>query len=178
MGASRLRVKTPTTAETYRNWVLVMEVLGMRCVPKPEKHYAPLKLILYYFSQPHHLDSLIDLCSFFQNSITDLCTAVGYLRNVVMQITISYTNIKDYIKFSKEITTLLFAHSKTSQCHIFNNMSIHKNDSNKLTNQMQQFYKFITWCFVSLNMFRAPPRPSSGAYNCINSLWFYLGAWW
>ena len=24
--------------------------------------------------------------------------------------------------------------------------------------------------FVSLNMFRAPPRPSSGAYNCINPL--------
>jgi hypothetical protein len=24
-----------------------------------------------------------------------------------------------------------------------------------------------------MNMFRAPPRPSSGAYNCINSLWFY-----
>jgi len=35
---------------------------------------------------------------------------------------------------------------------------------------MQQFYKFITWRFVSLNMFRVPPRPSSGAYNCINSL--------
>jgi hypothetical protein len=51
-------------------------------------------------------------------------------------------------------------------------------NSNKLTNQMQQFYKFITWRFVSHNMFRAPPRPSSGAYNCINSLWFYLGAWW
>jgi hypothetical protein len=28
---------------------------------------------------------------------------------------------------------------------------------------MQQFYKIITWRFVSLNMFRAPPRPSSGA---------------
>jgi hypothetical protein len=41
---------------------------------------------------------------------------------------------------------------------------------------MQQFYKFIIWRFVSLNMFRAPPRPSSGAYNCINSLWFYPGA--
>jgi hypothetical protein len=38
---------------------------------------------------------------------------------------------------------------------------------------MQQFYKFITRRFVSLNMFRAPPRPSSGAYNCINSLCFY-----
>jgi len=35
---------------------------------------------------------------------------------------------------------------------------------------MQQFYKFINWRFVSLNMFRAPPRPSSGAYNCINPL--------
>ena len=42
--------------------------------------------------------------------------------------------------------------------------------SNKLTNQMQQFYKFITWRFVSLNMFWVPPRPSSGAYNCINPL--------
>ena len=51
-------------------------------------------------------------------------------------------------------------------------------NSNKLTNQMQQFYKFITLRFVSLNMFRAPPRPSSGTYNCINSHWFYLGAWW
>ena len=38
---------------------------------------------------------------------------------------------------------------------------------------MQQFYKFITWHFVSLNVFRAPPCPSSGAYNCINSHWFY-----
>jgi hypothetical protein len=38
---------------------------------------------------------------------------------------------------------------------------------------MQQFYKFITWRSVSLNTFRAPPRPSSGAYNCIKSLWFY-----
>ena len=51
-------------------------------------------------------------------------------------------------------------------------------NSNKLTNQIQQFYKFITWRFVSLNMFWAPQCPSSGAYNCINSLWFYLGAWW
>jgi hypothetical protein len=51
-------------------------------------------------------------------------------------------------------------------------------NSNKLTNQMQQFYKFITWRFMSLNMFRTLPRPSSGAYNFINSLWFQLGTWW
>jgi hypothetical protein len=38
---------------------------------------------------------------------------------------------------------------------------------------MQQFHKFITWRFVLFNMFWAPPRPLSGAYNCINSLWFY-----
>jgi len=38
---------------------------------------------------------------------------------------------------------------------------------------MQQFHKFIAWRFVSLNMFRAPPRPSSGAYNYLSNLWFY-----
>jgi hypothetical protein len=27
--------------------------------------------------------------------------------------------------------------------------------------------------YVCLNMFRASPRPSSGAYNCTRSLWFY-----
>jgi hypothetical protein len=38
-------------------------------------------------------------------------------------------------------------------------------NSNKLTKQTQKFYSFIAWRFVSLNMFRALPRPSSGAYN-------------
>jgi len=39
---------------------------------------------------------------------------------------------------------------------------------------MQQFHKFITWrLYVWLNMFRTPLRPSSGAYNCTRSLWFY-----
>jgi len=52
------------------------------------------------------------------------------------------------------------------------NLKFEKGNSNKLTSQMQQFYKFITWRFVSHNMFRAPPRPPLGAYNCINSLWF------
>jgi len=51
----------------------------------------------------------------------------------------------------------------------FKNKSQHKCKSNKSTNKMQQFYKFITWRFVSRNMFS---RPSSGAYNRINSLWF------
>jgi len=39
---------------------------------------------------------------------------------------------------------------------------------------MQQFHKFFLLdVYVWLNMFRALPRPSSGAYNCISSLWFY-----
>jgi len=36
------------------------------------------------------------------------------------------------------------------------------------------FTSLLLDVYVWLNMFRAPPRPSSGAYNCINSLWFYL----
>jgi len=38
---------------------------------------------------------------------------------------------------------------------------------------MQQFHEFITWHLCVAQHVWAPPRPSSGAYNCINSLWFY-----
>ena len=48
---------------------------------------------------------------------------------------------------------------------------------NKLT-RCDSFTSLLLDVYVPLNMFRAPPRPSSGAYNCINSLWFYLGTWW
>jgi hypothetical protein len=35
------------------------------------------------------------------------------------------------------------------------------------------FTSLLLDVYVWLNMFRALPRPSSGAYNCISSLWFY-----
>ena len=35
------------------------------------------------------------------------------------------------------------------------------------------FTSLLLDVYVWLNMFRAPPRPSSGAYNCTMSLWFY-----
>jgi hypothetical protein len=35
------------------------------------------------------------------------------------------------------------------------------------------FTSLLLDVYVQLNMFQALPRPSSGAYNCINSLWFY-----
>jgi hypothetical protein len=38
---------------------------------------------------------------------------------------------------------------------------------------MQQFHSLLLDVYVWLNMFRALLRPSSGAYNCISSLWFY-----
>ena len=53
---------------------------------------------------------------------------------------------------------------------------IHMNfdfDSNKSTNKVQQFHKFITWCLCVAQHVWAPQRPSSGAYNCTRSLWFY-----
>jgi hypothetical protein len=45
------------------------------------------------------------------------------------------------------------------------------------------FTSLLLDVYVWLNMFRAPLCPSSGAYNCTRSLWFYLlscnaGAWW
>ena len=35
------------------------------------------------------------------------------------------------------------------------------------------FTSLLLDVYVWLNMFWAPPRPSSGAYNCTRSLWFY-----
>jgi len=35
------------------------------------------------------------------------------------------------------------------------------------------FTSLLIDVYVCLNMFRASPRPSSGAYNCTRSLWFY-----
>ena len=35
------------------------------------------------------------------------------------------------------------------------------------------FTSLLLDIYVWLNMFRAPPHPSSGAYNCISSFWFY-----
>jgi len=46
-------------------------------------------------------------------------------------------------------------------------------NSNKLTKQMQQFHKFITWLFCAARHVSGAFFPSSGAYDSINSLWFY-----
>jgi len=35
------------------------------------------------------------------------------------------------------------------------------------------FTSLLLDVYVWLNMFRVSPRPSSGAYNCTRSLWFY-----
>jgi hypothetical protein len=39
---------------------------------------------------------------------------------------------------------------------------------------MQQFYKFITWRYLWLNMFWVSYRTSSGAYNYTRNLWFCI----
>jgi len=38
---------------------------------------------------------------------------------------------------------------------------------------MQQFHKFITWHSRVVQHASGAPCPSSGAYDCISSLWFY-----
>ena len=48
-------------------------------------------------------------------------------------------------------------------------------DTNKSTNKTQLFSSsLLLEVHMWLNMFRASPRPSSGAYNCTRTVWFYL----
>ena len=42
------------------------------------------------------------------------------------------------------------------------------------TKNCNSFTNLLLDVYVWLNMFRAPLRQSSGAYNCTRSLWFYL----
>ena len=71
-----------------------------------------------------------------------------------------FTNLPSVIKNS---------HSRYSTLR---KVIVAKCDSNNSTNKMQQFHNFID-VYVWLNMFRAPLRTSSGAYNCTRRLWFY-----
>jgi len=54
--------------------------------------------------------------------------------------------------------------------HLRRNTNCGSLDSNKSTKRCNSFLLDV---YVWLNMFRASPRPSSGAYNCTRSLWFY-----
>jgi hypothetical protein len=61
--------------------------------------------------------------------------------------------------------------------HYFSNLfdNIHtiqkkkKKRCNSFRSLLVEVYEYV-W----LNMFRAPLRPSSGAYKCTRSLWFYV----
>ena len=56
---------------------------------------------------------------------------------------------------SKSVNHLTFQINQPTRCNTFTSLLLDVH----------------TW----LNMFRASPRPSSGAYNCTRSLWFYRG---
>jgi hypothetical protein len=60
----------------------------------------------------------------------------------------------------------------TSACHCLI-QSIHILLQINQPTRRNSFTDLLLDVYVWLNMFRAPPRPSSRAYNCISSLWFY-----
>jgi len=68
-------------------------------------------------------------------------------------------------KSTAEFTELFIVISKISLCKD----SIYKIQINQPT-RCNSFTSLLLDVYVWLNMFRAPPRPSSRAYNCINSL--------
>jgi hypothetical protein len=52
-------------------------------------------------------------------------------------------------------------------------LTLYTYDSDKSTKKCNSFTSLLLDVYVWLDMYRALPRPLSGAYNCIRSLWFY-----
>jgi hypothetical protein len=59
--------------------------------------------------------------------------------------------------------------SKFDVCKSVHHHTIQINQPTRCNSSTSLLLDVFAW----LNMFRAPPCPSSGAYNCISSLWFY-----
>jgi hypothetical protein len=55
---------------------------------------------------------------------------------------------------------------------VSNSVHYHTFQINQPT-RCKSFTSLLLEVYVWLNMFRLPPRPWSGAYNCTRSLWFY-----
>jgi hypothetical protein len=74
--------------------------------------------------------------------------------------------------------TFLLIYRTTGCCNSGNQFDVHKSVHHH-TVQINQptrcnsFKSLLFDVYVWLNMFRAPLCPSSGAYNCTRSLWFY-----
>jgi hypothetical protein len=74
-----------------------------------------------------------------------------YRAEAVYQLAISITNFLVMRTLTNSVTTIQII--QPTRCNSFTSLLLD--------------------VYVCLNMFRASPRPSSGAYNCTRSLWFY-----
>jgi hypothetical protein len=66
-------------------------------------------------------------------------------------------------------------HSEGINCTLVRGTVHHSTIHKEKSNKMQQCIKLLLfYIYMKLNMFRATHRPSSGAYNCTGSLWFFI----
>jgi hypothetical protein len=79
----------------------------------------------------------------------------------IFQTRVSSTKVRKYFVLRHKIIGILQTRNRDSR-------RIHINQRTRCNSFTSLLHDVYVW----LNMFRAPPRPLSGAYNCISSLWF------
>jgi hypothetical protein len=112
--------------------------------------------------------------------IVDAIRWGAWYYTVVLNVCQTYKWSRTFIiKDGRYIVSLLVSVKKKknslSSAHVYNiwcsQFLASSYDSNKSTKRCNSFTSLLLDVYVWLNMFRALPRPSSGAYNCTRSLW-------
>jgi hypothetical protein len=100
-------------------------------------------------------------------TVTIWCTSIATLCSTAFYISLYVVAQCAVISFC---SSLILANTK--KCDIYKSVHHHTIQINQPT-RCTSFQCLLLDIYVWLNMFRASFRPSSGAYDCIRSLWFY-----
>jgi hypothetical protein len=91
---------------------------------------------------------------------------IPWCRVILEKLTVAPLTM---VSFLKEFFKYIFDVRKSVHHH-----TIQINEPTRCNSFTRLLFDVYVW----LNMFRTPPRPSSGAYNCTSRLWFYFSGSW
>jgi hypothetical protein len=90
-----------------------------------------------------------------------------------LPLSYSYREARKCVLRLHRPTTVVQGTVSDNECEINVPKSVHHHTIQTIQPTSCNSFTSLFDVFVWLNIFRVSPRPSSGAYNCIRSLWFY-----